>query len=287
MRLGGPRDGQANAAWVRGLIAADKLNDLTEAGKTLRQALEESGDLDALPEDKKKAIQLAWANVCTITPPAPVCMSAASATFNLIAMLIIEMTAPKALPLPDGYVNGIPFYRTAPSGVSWTDENGNFYISEANARAAGAVSSTLVRLDLKSILGLPYDATWKSVHDAYVFSVLGVGDETIFKTEWSTGTRGYGDRKLDHYDPTTQIGYEGNTTPWSEMTQEQLTRKLKQIADDYALLNSPRDPRNPALKEIIWFGTDPIPANGLGAQIGEALRKAGITYIVRGPYKKF
>lgn len=63
------------------------------------------------------------------------------------------------------------------------------------------------------------------------------------------------------------------------MTQEQLSRKLDQVGSDFALLQQ----KNGPVKRIIWFGTEPLPATGLGGQLREALEKAGIKYWVVSP----
>ena len=76
-------------------------------------------------------------------------------------------------------------------------------------------------------------------------------------------------RRFDDFDDLTGTGYEGNTTPWSQMTQEQLARKLDQVGSDIALLKT--DPR---VKRIVWFGTEELPATGLGGQLRQALNNA-------------
>lgn len=87
---------------------------------------------------------------------------------------------------------------------------------------------------------------------------------------------GLGSRRFDHFDATTRTGFEGNTTPWSQMTQDQLQRKLEQVASDLMLI---RDPRS-GVNRVIWFGTEPLPTTGLGNQLREALQGAGIQYWV-------
>jgi hypothetical protein len=62
------------------------------------------------------------------------------------------------------------------------------------------------------------------------------------------------------------------------MTQAQLSRKLDQVAADMALLET-----NPGVQRIVWFGTEPLPTTGLGAQLAEALKQAGIPYWVVKP----
>ena len=117
----------------------------------------------------------------------------------------------------------------------------------------------------------------KAVHDRFVQQVRPGAKEKVFKTPWSRG-KGFGSRKFDDFDRLTGTGFEGNTTPWSKMTQEQLSRKLDQVAADYALLKT-----DPNIKRIVWFGTEELPATGLGRQLREALEQAGIPYWVITP----
>jgi hypothetical protein len=64
--------------------------------------------------------------------------------------------------------------------------------------------------------------------------------EVVVETPWSQG-KGLGSRKFDDFDFKTGTGFEANTTPWSQMTQEQLSRKLDQLASDFALLRTNPD----------------------------------------------
>ena len=117
----------------------------------------------------------------------------------------------------------------------------------------------------------------KTVHDLFVQQVRPGAREMVFETPWSSG-KGFGSRRFDDFDLRTGTAFEGNTTPWSQMTHEQLSRKLDQVASDFALLKT-----NPRIKRIIWFGTEPLPTTGLGAQLREALKMAGIEYWVITP----
>jgi hypothetical protein len=117
----------------------------------------------------------------------------------------------------------------------------------------------------------------KFLHDEYVDWVRPGATERVFRPPWAA-SKGLGTRKFDDYSPLTRTGFEGNTTPWSEMTQDQLTRKLQQAGSDWGLLQL-----NPRVERIIWFGTEPLPTTGLGAQLREALEKAGIPYWVVRP----
>jgi hypothetical protein len=114
----------------------------------------------------------------------------------------------------------------------------------------------------------------KAIHDKFVQQVRPGAKEVVFETPWSQG-KGLGSRKFDDFDFKTGTGFEGNTTPWSRMTQEQLSRKLDQAASDFALLKT-----NPDVQRIVWFGTEDLPPTGFGGQLREALRKAGIEYWV-------
>lgn len=75
------------------------------------------------------------------------------------------------------------------------------------------------------------------VHDQYVNRVRGTvapqADRT-FRLPWASGRSGR--RIYDDYNPATRTAYEGNTTPWSIMTQRQFDRKMDQIGADFALL---------------------------------------------------
>lgn len=80
---------------------------------------------------------------------------------------------------------------------------------------------------------------------------------------------------VDDWDQSTGTAYEANTTPWHRMTIDQLQRKLDQVGSDFALLQ-----KNPEVKQVIWFGPDPLPTTGLGNQLRLALQQSGITYEV-------
>ena len=115
------------------------------------------------------------------------------------------------------------------------------------------------------------------VHDQYVQQVRPGAIETPFETPWSEGM-GLGSRRFDDFDWSTGTGFEGNTTPWEEMTAEQLSRKLGQVGSDFALLKT-----DSGVNRVIWFGTEPLPTTGLGAQLREALQKCNIPYWVVKP----
>jgi hypothetical protein len=114
----------------------------------------------------------------------------------------------------------------------------------------------------------------RAVHDKFVQKVRPSAMQAVFETPWSQG-KGLGCRKFDDFDFITGTGFEGNTTPWNRMTEEQLSRKLDQVAADLALLKT-----HPDVKKIIWLGTEELPTTGLGGQLRRALQQAGIPYWV-------
>ncbi|MDB5347772.1 MAG: hypothetical protein JWP89_6149 [Schlesneria sp.] len=125
--------------------------------------------------------------------------------------------------------------------------------------------------------GLEDAPSAKNVHDRFVQKVRPGATERVFETPWSIG-KGLGSRKFDDFDKATLTGFEGNTTPWSRMTQEQLSRKLDQVGSDFVLLKTDTN-----IKRIVWFGTEPLPTRGLGAKLRQALQEAGIEYWVVKP----
>ena len=116
------------------------------------------------------------------------------------------------------------------------------------------------------------------LHDEYARWVLGSNaKQRTFKTPWSAD-RGLGTRRFDGFDRATGTYFEANTTPWSQMTQEQLSRKLNQVGSDWTLMQT-----NRSVNRVVWFGTEELPASGLGAQLRQALEKAEIPYRVVRP----
>ena len=114
----------------------------------------------------------------------------------------------------------------------------------------------------------------RAVHDKFVQEVRPGAMEAVFETPWSQG-KGLGSRKFDDFDFRTGTAFEGNTTPWSRMTEEQLSRKLDQVACNFAIVRT-----NPDVNRVIWFGTEELPTTGLGGQLRQALQRAGISYWV-------
>jgi hypothetical protein len=151
-------------------------------------------------------------------------------------------------------------------------------LSQKAAHAAAEGVGRPVRSDIPLVFqGPPPGVSPKFLHDEYVSWVRPGAREVVFETPWSA-SRGLGTRRFDDFDIRTLTGFEGNTTPWSQMTQAQLSRKLDQVAGDMVLLET-----NPGVQRIVWFGTEPLPTTGLGAQLAEALRRVGIPYWVVKP----
>jgi hypothetical protein len=97
--------------------------------------------------------------------------------------------------------------------------------------------------------------------------------EETFRPPWAEGLQGtQGTRRFDDFDRETRTGFEANTTPWASMTQAQFDRKMDQVAADSALLSGGQ------VNRVIWFGTEPLPADGRGGQLAAALNQAGIPY---------
>jgi hypothetical protein len=101
--------------------------------------------------------------------------------------------------------------------------------------------------------------------------------QRTFRTPWSAD-RGLGTRRFDGFDRATGTYFEANTQPWSQMSQDKLSQKLSQAASDLTLMQT-----NRSVKQVVWFGTEDLPRTGLGAQLREALSKAGIPYWVVKP----
>jgi RHS repeat-associated protein len=110
------------------------------------------------------------------------------------------------------------------------------------------------------------------VHDEYVQYVRPGARQKTFK--WSSEGR-LGSRKFDDFDYATGTAFEGNTTPWEQLTDRKLQDKLDQVGADIALLRENRE-----VKRVIWFGTEPLPSSGRAGQLRQALEDAGIEYWV-------
>jgi hypothetical protein len=110
------------------------------------------------------------------------------------------------------------------------------------------------------------------IHNAYGQAVLG-HPLRAKKFEFNTGSS-LESRVADDYDPITGILTEINTTPWSTMSQAQLSRKLKQAGQDFDLI------KRGGIKGAVWYGTEPLPTTGLGGQLAKALQDAHIPYRV-------
>jgi len=84
-----------------------------------------------------------------------------------------------------------------------------------------------------------------------------------------TGSLGLGTCLVDTFDELTGTIFEGDT---------KLRHKLDQATADYILRQ-----RNPRVKQIVWFGTQPLPATGLGGERAAYLRQLEIPYWVVRP----
>lgn len=89
----------------------------------------------------------------------------------------------------------------------------------------------------------------------------------MFATTWSCGKR-LGARKYDDFHGGT--AFEGCSHDWSNLTQDELSRKLDQLGCDLDLLANP----DSEVTRVIWFGCNPLPTDGLGGQLREAIDAA-------------
>jgi hypothetical protein len=80
------------------------------------------------------------------------------------------------------------------------------------------------------------EPTPRYTHDAYVRDVLGrdAAQEKVVPTRWSDGR--YGIRRYDGFDARTGTYFEGNTTPWGDISWEKFNDKITQIAKDKDLV---------------------------------------------------
>jgi hypothetical protein len=156
---------------------------------------------------------------------------------------------------------------------AFKDKVYNFSVAELESYAVG-VNNVLVHNTPDCFTDLEDQQSASFVHDQYVQDVLDDPVQREFETPWSSDS-GLGNRRYDNFDDTTGTAFEGNTTPWSDMTQEQLSRKLDQVGSDIAILAEDNE-----VNQVIWFGTEELPTTGLGAQLREALQQANIPYWV-------
>jgi RHS repeat-associated protein len=156
-------------------------------------------------------------------------------------------------------------------------ESGEYY---AGAKAVGGIVRAAGEIPLvfrkdASILAKEHATL---LHNEYASWVLGSkARQRTFKTPWSA-SHGLGTRRFDGFDRATGTFFEANTIPWSQVSQKQLSRKLAQVSSDFALMRT-----NPEVRRIVWFGTEELPATGLGQQLREALARSGISYWVVRP----
>jgi len=167
---------------------------------------------------------------------------------------------------PDSWFPGVV------AGGEWGSElvRSEYKGTALSAVAAGVFSLWRALRNVPS--GLP---SARFTHDQYVQAIRpGARQQTFYPG--GRNSRNLGSRRYDDFDPATGTAFEGNTTPWSQMTREQLQRKLEQVASDLLLL---RD-RNSGVRRVVWFGTEELPTTGLGGQLRQALQEAGIPYWV-------
>lgn len=177
----------------------------------------------------------------------------------------------------------------APAPARCAPENRTGEKSAANADLLLSPTPQPLELQGENVLPRQYDASGDSfapattpsarfTHNHYVQRVRpGARERTFYPGGRNSG--GLGSRRYDDFDPRTGTAFEGNTIPWSQMTPEQLQRKLEQVASDLMLL---RD-RQSGVRRVIWFGTEELPTTGLGGQLRQALQQSGIPYWVVNP----
>ncbi|MFN0197435.1 MAG: hypothetical protein ACKVT0_11880 [Planctomycetaceae bacterium] len=153
----------------------------------------------------------------------------------------------------------------------------NLEVSGQHVYHVGTSGIVVHNVGCDDVMDLAGGKSSKFIHDEFVQKVRPGAKEKVFETPWSTG-KGLGSRKFDDYDETTSTAFEGNTTPWSRMNHDQLSRKLNQVGSDFALSKTEK-----AIKKIIWFGTEELPTSGIGARLREALHQSGIAYWVVRP----
>ena len=120
-------------------------------------------------------------------------------------------------------------------------------------------------------------------HNEYARRFLGYeASELATRTPFSYGTRGAGNRILDHYDPVG-IGYEFSLQPWATMGEKKLNKQNQIQADVLSLRRGhvvdARTGEQLPLREIYWVGADPLSSYGFGGRIKQQLEGTGIPYL--------
>ena len=127
----------------------------------------------------------------------------------------------------------------------------------------------------------PAPPSFKFIHDAFLQQIVGRAVSRVFRPQWvGGGGDKLGTRVADHYDAQTDTIYEINTTPWENMTEEKLRAKLDQVAADFELTHSDPGNNEAHVSNVVWVGDHPLPQDGRGGQLRQALEQAGITYLV-------
>jgi RHS repeat-associated protein len=153
-------------------------------------------------------------------------------------------------------------------------------LDDVTSTIGGAVTSSL---------NVAHAATLKLTsalvnHNEYARRFLGYeASELATRTPFSYGTRGAGNRILDHYDPVG-IGYEFSLQPWATMGEKKLELKQNQIQADVLSLRrgyvvDARTGEQLPLREMYWVGADPLSSYGFGGRIKQQLEGTGIPYL--------
>jgi hypothetical protein len=75
----------------------------------------------------------------------PTCTEKAAEFWKMITALLVATNPPNSPTepvIPDGTVNGVPYFTKFPGGVAWTDSDGRYYKSTADRDAAETVSDS-------------------------------------------------------------------------------------------------------------------------------------------------
>lgn len=63
---------------------------------------------------------------------------------------------------------------------------------------------------------------------------------------------------FDDFDDLLGTGFEANTTPWQNLSQDKFIAKMGQLEKDAQLV------KEGLVKRVVWFGTEQLPESGLG-----------------------
>ena len=106
-----------------------------------------------------------------------------------------------------------------------------------------------------------------------------IGKKETFRFPWSEGN--WQTRHVDDWIKETGTIQEATLLEWSSLNLQdvhsldfqEFNRKLKQAAQDGWLLKNDR-----RVKEVIWYGTEPLPTTGRAAELTRLLTANGIQY---------